>query len=161
MAKPDSQRPILPSILDRLIDETPEASREAPPSAQQFLRELRQSVRRDVENLLNTRQHFGGAPEDSTELARSVWEYGIPDVSGTNLSSRRRRTDFLRALELELREHEPRFKTVKVAALDDDNPTERTLRFRIDALVHAEPAPESVQLDSRIEPVTRAFQVRI
>ncbi|HTF90214.1 MAG TPA: type VI secretion system baseplate subunit TssE [Planctomycetota bacterium] len=161
MARSDQQRPILPSILDRLIDEAPEQSREAPVSAQQFLRDLRSSVRRDVESLLNTRQRFVEAPEGLRELCSSVYEYGIPDVAGTNLSSKRRRDEFLKIIESELRDHEPRFKTVRVISGGETGSLQRTLRFRIEALMHAEPAPEQVQFDSRIEPVTRAFQVKL
>lgn len=161
MPRSDQQRPILPSILDRLIDEAPEQSREAPISAQQFLRDLRMSVRRDVENLLNSRQRFDAAPDGMRDLCTSVYEYGIPDVAGTNLSSKRRRDEFLKLIEGELREHEPRFKTVRVVPSAETGSLQRTLRFRIEALMHAEPAPEQIQFDSRIEPVTRAFQVRI
>ncbi len=161
MARTDQQRPILPSILDRLIDDAPEQSREAPTSAQQFLRDLRMSVRRDVESLLNSRQRFVQAPEGMPELRSSVYEYGIPDLGGTNLASKRRREQFLKMIERSLLEHEPRFKTVRVVSVVEASPLQRTLRFRIEALMHAEPAPEQVQFDSRIEPVTRAFQVRI
>lgn len=161
MARSGEQRPILPSILDRLIDDAPEVSREAPVGAQQFLRDLRLSVRRDVENLLNARQRFIGAPPELTEVCSSVYEYGIPDLAGTSLSSKRRRDEFLKLLENELKSHEPRFKSVRVTGVGDPGAFGRTLRFRIDALMHAEPAPEQVQLDSRIEPVTRAFQVKI
>jgi type VI secretion system protein ImpF len=161
MARSDQQRPILPSILDRLIDEAPEQTREAPTSAQQFLRDLRLSVRRDVENLLNTRQRFDPASEELRQLRSSVYEYGIPDIAGRNLSSKRRRDEFLKLIENELREHEPRFKTVRVVSVLEPGSKQRTLHFRIEALMHAEPAPEQVQLDSRMEPVTRAFEVRI
>lgn len=161
MPRSDQQRPILPSILDRLIDEAPENSREAPTSAQQFLRDLRLSVRRDVENLLNTRQRFDAAPDGMQILFDSVYEYGIPDVAGTNLSSKRRRDEFLKRIEGELRKHEPRFKTVKVVPSVEPGAGQRSLHFRIEAMMHAEPAPEQIQFDSRIEPVTRAFQVRI
>jgi type VI secretion system protein ImpF len=161
MSRPDSERPILPSILDRLIDEAPEQAREAPTTSHQFLRDLRQSVRRDIENLLNTRQRFVAAPEGAGELALSVYAYGVPDVAGANLSSKRRRAELLRTLEGVIKSHEPRFKSVKLSAQLDEDPLGRSLHFKIDALVHAEPAPEPVQLDSRVEPVSRAFQVRI
>ncbi|HUR26603.1 MAG TPA: type VI secretion system baseplate subunit TssE [Planctomycetota bacterium] len=160
MARNDQQRPILPSILDRLIDDAPELSREAPVSAQQFLRDLRSSVRRDLENLLNSRKRFVEADETRVELHASVYEYGIPDIAGTNLSSKRRRDEFLKRIEGELREHEPRFKSVRVVSAADSGSLQRILRFRIEALMHAEPAPEQVQFDSRVEPVTRAFQVK-
>lgn len=161
MARSDQQRPILPSILDRLIDDAPDQSREAPTSAQQFLRDLRMSMRRDVENLLNSRQPFEPAVEGLRELSTSVYEYGIPDLGGTNLASKRRRDEFLKLIERSLLEHEPRFKTVRVVSTAESGSLQRTLRFRIEALVHAEPAPEQVLFDSRVEPVTRAFQVKI
>lgn len=161
MARGDQQRPILPSVLDRLIDDAPDQQREAPASTQQFLRDLRASVRRDIESLLNARQRFEAAPDGLRELRSSVYEFGIPDVAGTNLSSKRRRDEFLKRIEAELKRHEPRFKSVKVVALQEGAGLERSLRFRIDALMHAEPAPEQVQFDSRVEPVTRAIQVRI
>jgi type VI secretion system protein ImpF len=95
------------------------------------------------------------------ELRSSVYEYGIPDLAGTNLASKRRRDEFLKLIEGDLREHEPRFKTVRVVPVSESGVRQRTLHFRIEALMHAEPAPEQLQLDSRVEPVTRAFQVRI
>ena len=55
MAKISEQQPLVPSVLDRLMDCEPDNPREAPKSRHQILRELKQSVRRDLENLLNTR----------------------------------------------------------------------------------------------------------
>jgi type VI secretion system protein ImpF len=37
--------------------------------------------------------------------------------------------------------------------------TDRTLRFRIDAMLYAEPAPEPVIFDSELEPLTNSFSV--
>jgi len=63
-------------------------------------------------------------------------------------------------IERGLREQEPRFKTVRVIPTTESGSLQRILRFRIEALMHAEPAPEQVQFHSRIEPVTRAFEVK-
>ncbi len=161
MARSSSARPLLLSVLDRLIDDSPEASREAPLGEAQFEREFRAAIRRDVESLLNTRVRFLAAPQELTELRRSSYEYGAPDFSGANLATRKRRTEHLKMIEAALKAHEPRFKTVKVVAIDDSDRTDRTLHFRIEAMVHAEPAPESLTLDSRVDPLTRSFHVRI
>ena len=83
MAKVDADQPLLPSLLDRLIDEEPDDSREPPKSRSQLLRELKQSIRRDLENLLNTRQRCRSWPENFDELTVSLVSYGIPDMAGT------------------------------------------------------------------------------
>ena len=52
-------QPLVPSVFDRLLDDEPDNSRETAASRRQVLRELKQSVGRDLENLLNTRQRCG------------------------------------------------------------------------------------------------------
>ncbi len=160
-ASNQSKRPVLASVLDRLLDDEPEAQKEAPQSPAQLMVLLRDAVRRDLENFFNTRQRCEPVPESMTELAGSLLCYGIPDLTGANLSSPRRRLDFLRSLETALRAYEPRFKKVKITALGSNDPADRSLRFRIDALLKAEPAPESVMYDSHLEPVSRSFSVTL
>jgi type VI secretion system protein ImpF len=124
------------------------------------LRELKLSVRRDLENLLNTRRRCESWPEHLTELERSLVNYGIPDVTGLDLAGARNRQDFQRLLEAVIRRSEPRFKTVTVEMFDNVNPLDRTLRFRIDALLYAEPAPEPVVFDSALEPATGNVEIK-
>ena len=54
MAKIEADQLLTPSVLDRLIDEEPTSTRELPKSRGQVLRDLKQHIRRDLENLLNT-----------------------------------------------------------------------------------------------------------
>jgi type VI secretion system protein ImpF len=160
MARIEPKRPLLPSVLDRLLDDAPEVTREPPTSSHQYLRDLRDAVRRDLENLLNTRKRLLAWPPRS-EGERSALAYGVPDLTGRNFSSKQRRADFLRSVEDVLRRFEPRFKRVKVTPVESDEALERTLHFRIDALLHAEPAPEQVAFDSTMEPVTRTVHIKI
>ncbi len=44
--------------------------------------------------------------------------------------------------------------------LDNADPHDRSLRFRIDALLQAEPAPEPIAFDSVLEPVSRSVEIR-
>ena len=44
--------------------------------------------------------------------------------------------------------------------LSNVDETDRTLRFRIDALMYAEPAPEPVLFDSQMNPVSANFEVK-
>jgi len=155
-----ADQPLLPSILDRLLDDHPDVSRESVASQSQVLRDLHVSVRRDLENLLNTRCRSRSWPKELTELQRSCVSYGIPDLSGADLGNSNARRAFLRNLENTIRLFEPRFKSVRVVPIENSDFTDRTLRFRINAMLHAYPAPEPIQFDSALEPGTRNFEVR-
>ena len=154
MARAEANQPLIPSVLDRLLDDDPGTATELERSRNQVIRELKQSVRRDLENLLNTRWRCAGWPEDLDQLELSLVNYGIPDITGADLAGSRDRERFCRILERVISHFELRFKRVVVEMLDNTDPTDRTLRFRIDALLHAEPAPEPVVFDSALEPST-------
>ncbi|HMU66506.1 MAG TPA: GPW/gp25 family protein, partial [Cellvibrionaceae bacterium] len=66
---------------------------------------------------------------------------------------------FIKNIEFIIRTFEPRFKNVRVQFIDNEDKTDRTLRFRIDALMYADPAPEEVIFDSILEPVLRTVSV--
>ena len=80
-------------------------------------------------------------------------------VAGADLAAAHDRERFCRTLERVIRYFELRFKRVTVEMLENTDPTDRTLRFRIDALLHAEPAPEPVVFDSAMEPSTGSVEV--
>lgn len=159
MAKVEANDPLLPSLLDRLIDDDPGALKEQPRSTAQQLRQLKQSVRRDLENLLNTRWRAIGWPSELKELDTSIVNYGIPDFTGANLGSAGSRDDFVRIIEETIRRCEPRLKRVKVELLDNAEREDRTMRFRIDAMLQADPDPEQVVFDSALEPSSGNFRV--
>jgi type VI secretion system protein ImpF len=160
MSRVRPNQPLVPSVLDRLLDYDPQVSREAPASQHQVLRELKQSVRRDLENLLNTRVRNLSWPPHLEELNRSLVDYGLPDFTGMSLGSADDRAAFCRLVEAVIRRYEPRFQSVSVQPQDSAEPLDRTLRFRIDALLRVEPVPEPVVFDSVVEPTTGDFQVR-
>lgn len=160
MARIRAEQPLVPSVLDRLIDEQPTATREAPKTRNQVLRELKRSLRRDLENLLNTRWRCTTWPQNLEELELSLVNYGIPDITAADLGSARNRAEFRQVVETVIRQFEPRFKSVKVEMLDNVETLDRTLRFRIDALLYAEPAPEPVLFDSALQPATGNVEVK-
>jgi type VI secretion system protein ImpF len=160
MAKLAADQLLLPSVLDRLLDDDPEVTSEPAKSRAQVLREMKQSVRRDLENLLNSRRRAGPVPPELTELGQSLAGYGLPDFTGTDITSAEAREAFRQAVEAVLRTYEPRFKTVAVQLLEGTEPLDRTLRFRIDALLYAFPAPEVVVFDSAVEPLTGDVEVK-
>jgi len=160
MTRIRSDQPLVPSVLDRLLDDDPAATQEVAKSRTQVLRELKQSVRRDLENLLNTRRRWSRWPDHLEELGESLANYGLPDITGLDLASVERREDFCRTLEAVIRYFEPRFAKVSIEIQQGSEMIDRTLRLRIDGLLHATPAPEPVVFDSSVEPTTGNVEVR-
>lgn len=152
---------LIPSLLDRLLDEEPDVSVELPKQRAQKLRELKQSVKRDLEYLLNTRVSLRFYPEDYKQVETSVLNYGIPDFSGVAMGSRKQQELLRERVEAAVVRFETRFKEVHVElVIDPDNMLQRSIRFRIDGILHAEPAPEPVVFDSILSPVVGEFVVR-
>jgi type VI secretion system protein ImpF len=159
MARVRPDQPLMPSVLDRLIDDDPGVRIETPRARTQVLRELKLAVRRDLENLLNTRRRAVSIPPGYTELKSSLLTYGLADFSGSGPGGGKERDAFCRSIEAVIRQHEPRFLTVVVELVSVADPTDRTLRFRIDAVLRADPVPEPVVFDSTMEPSTGTFAV--
>lgn len=159
MAKNPDDQPVVRSVLDRLMDSERGAEGDYPRSSGAFLRDRVASVRRDLENLLNTRWRCVGWSEGLDELDASLANYGIPDITAANMGSIDDREQLRRVVERAICQFEPRFKSVKVEMLANDDRADRTLRFRIEALLHAEPAPEPVVFDTELEPESGQFKV--
>ena len=160
MARPKVTQALTPSILDRLLDFDPSRKVEAAISRSQVIKELRESVRRDLEFLLNTRKRCVEDISQWDELEYTVLNYGIPDATGVNIGAEDAREEFAKIIEKTVIKYEPRFKSVTITVLNDANSIDRTFRFRIDALLKVEPAVKPVVFDSSLEPVTRSFNVR-
>lgn len=67
------------SVLDRLIDHEPDRKTESEKNRHQFFTEIKESVRRDLETLLNTRFRCLSPPEECKELdvSWSTMDYQI------------------------------------------------------------------------------------
>jgi type VI secretion system protein ImpF len=159
MARVDKKKKLRPSILDRLFDNDPDNTVERDSDQHQKLKELRDSVRRDLENLLNTRFRMLEPDSKFIQIKKSLLNYGLPDLATVNISDKLKRKEFIEHMESILIEFEPRFKTVKINYMENSDTLDRTLRFRIDATLYADPSPEVVVFDSVLEPVTRTVNV--
>lgn len=159
MAKIEKNKNLRPSILDRLIDHEPSMNVEAEKDRHQQLRDLRNSVRRDLENLLNTRYRMVEPSSSYEQLDSSLLNYGLPDLATINITDDDKKKEFTKNLEKIIRDYEPRFKSVKVNFVENKDRVDRTLRFRVNATLYADPAPEVVVFDSVLEPVSRTVNV--
>ena len=160
MAEIRTDQLLLPSVLDRLIDNDPQVRQETPGNRSQLLRELKHAVRRDLENLLNTRIRCVPWPPELTELKQSLVSYGIPDLTGTPLASSKEREEFRRTILSVILLYEPRLKKLSVRLHDQAEAIDRTIRFHIEAMLQAEPAPEPVAFDSTLRLTTGSFEVK-
>lgn len=158
MSRFDNEIRITPSVLDRLLDDRPEETREAPASRQTSLRLLKQSVRRDLEWLLNTRLDPGAPSEEGTEVARSLAAFGLPDFSTRDVRGGMDQEQLRRTIEEAVARFEPRLEAVQVT-LETLSAVDRTVRFRIEARLRVEPVPEPVTFDSVLQLANLEFVV--
>jgi type VI secretion system protein ImpF len=149
---------ITPSIIDRLIDLDPKVSTEAPKSRSRSLQELKISVRRDLEWLLNTRHKSGKIAENLEHVEKSIATYGLPDFTGTSSKSFEDRKMLIRNVETALRNFEPRFINLKVTL--EEAVADRGVRFRIQATLRVEPTPEPVVFDTVLQMGSGEFEIK-
>ena len=159
MARTDSEIRIRPSVLDRLLDFEPELSTEAPKSRAKSLRDLKLSVRRDLEWLLNARRPPIEVDENLEEVQKSVAVFGLPDITGISAKSHVEQTKLTKALETAIKNFEPRFLDLRVT-LEPVSNIDRMLKFRIEARLNVEPAPEPIAFDTVLQLGSGEFEVK-
>jgi len=160
MSRPDPDLAVTMSILDRLIDLDPHTPADPPANRSQSLRQLKESLRRDLEWLLNTRRNPEEATEAYQELFRSLYNYGLPDTTSIALNSPRDRQRLLRLVEQTIEIFEPRLVGARVHTIDDTSSGPRVLRFQIEALLKMDPAPEQVLFDTVLQLNTGEYQIK-
>jgi len=159
MARSAPQRAITLSVLDRLIDNDLSLKTDPPGSRAQSLRQLKASLKRDLEWLLNTRRTPELVPEGSEQLEGSLYNYGLPDIAALGVHSVSDQNRLLRALESTVSTFEPRISGATVT-LESAPSQARILRFQIQGLLRIEPAPEKITFDTVLELTSGEYQVK-
>lgn len=145
---------LLTPMMDRFLDTSGKLN-----EPHQVLRQLRESVRRDLEHLFNTRYRCVSPTDSSGAMQGSILNFGIPDLSTINMNSSSSRNDFCRLIERTILAHEPRIKSVKVKSEQKINHQDPCVHFRVEAVLHANPAPELIVFDSTLNPVSQSVDV--
>ncbi len=142
-----------PSLLDRLTDEQPEAKQESREQRVLSARRLRQCVLRDMEWLLNSVSlESVQSLEDYPEVAASVVNFGIPDLSGHNITA----NDVPR-LEKRIRQaildFEPRIlpNSLKLKVLSSSEYNHNALNFDIEGDLWMQPIPLRLYLKTQVD----------
>ncbi|MFA7061691.1 MAG: type VI secretion system baseplate subunit TssE [Pedobacter sp.] len=139
-----------PSLLDRLIDREPGVSHEPVQSGYTTIKQIRESVIRDLENLLNTRRCIFDAPESCVHVNASVFTYGLKDFMSYNPRSPSVRLQIRQEIERTIALFEPRLRNVSVR-IDGAETINRSLRFRISALLVIDPVTEPITFDTYLD----------
>jgi type VI secretion system protein ImpF len=93
-------------------------------------------------------------------LAVSALGYGIADFAAGAFSEARARERLRADVEEAIRRFEPRLASVRVILAPPSDAGEATLRLRIEALLHADPAPEPVAFDSMLDATSATVSLR-
>jgi len=139
------------SALDRLIDLEPENRVENPLSRTQSVRLLKSAVRRDLEWLLNTRRIADTPDEGLKEINRSVYVYGLADLSALTMAATGDRNRLVRQVLATINLFEPRLTNVRLVMVETPDAGKKDVRLRIEAMLRMDPVPEPVTFDTVIE----------
>ncbi|SDF80562.1 type VI secretion system protein ImpF [Massilia sp. PDC64] len=152
-----SAKGFMPGLFDRLIDRPGQGPTGTVPRVS--LEEMKDSVARDLEALLNTRAVM---PEETfrrfPECARSIVAYGLHDFAGLSLSSTDDRAFICRSLEAAIARHEPRLRNVQ-ARLELREDAVNRLNFSITALMVVSAAHEPVNFDAVLQPSSQHYTI--
>jgi type VI secretion system protein ImpF len=147
-------------LLDRLMDVHPEREKDRVLAPASTVIELRNSVRRDVEALLNARRPWRSVPDRFATLRVSPLGYGIPDFTAGAFNDKMQQENLRAEIETAIRRFEPRLAHVQVELADQPSPLAATLMLRISALLRVEPEPEPVIFDTLLETTTADVTIR-
>ncbi len=160
MSSIDKSKKLKMPVLDCLIDDSPENVSETIQSATLLLDTLKESVRRDLENVFNTRQCCISPPGELPELHASLLNYGLPDLATINLESSSAVQDFCSQVETTIANYEPRIRSVKIHSSQGLDPNDKCFRFKVEAVLHASPSHETIIFDSSLDPVSQAVKLQ-
>jgi type VI secretion system protein ImpF len=161
MAELTPNERLQPSLLDRLTDSNPKGEQESREERVLSVRQLRKSVLRDLEWLLNTgRLETTEDLSEYPEVRHSVLNYGIPDLAGTTASS----MDVYQ-LEQTLRQvildFEPRIMPYNLRVQVTRNETEmstNSISLEIEGEIWGQPLPEHLYLKTVLDLELGIFQ---
>lgn len=130
-------------------------------SRAESVRRLRSAIRRDLEWLLNSRRVAVPPDPALQELNRSVYMFGLPDISSIHLSDRNEQLRLLGAIERAIQVFEKRLTDVRVVPIkDESHKFIQRLDFRIEGLLQMDPAPELISFDTSLDGVSQNYRVK-
>jgi len=142
-----------PSLLDRLCDDEPANSKESREQRVLSVRRLRQSVLRDIAWLLNAVSLESVHDlENFPEAARSVLNFGIPDLSGHTIT-RNQIVDIEKRIRKVILDFEPRIlpNTLNIKVISTDSYNHNAMNFEIEGDLWMQPVPLRLYLKTQLD----------
>lgn len=152
-----------PSLLDRLTDDAPENQKESREQRVMSMRQLRQSVLRDLSWLLNT-----AALETMTDLsnypfvAKSVLNFGSPVFSGVSVTGIDPK-QIQKKVKQAIASFEPRILPDSLSVelvKDDEQMSNKALSFTIEGDLWAQPLPIHLFIRSDLDLETGEMSIQ-
>ena len=154
MARTKSEILITQSLVDRLTD-----TEQWPETRAASISMYRESMKRDLEWLLNTRKPVIPELEGYPATAASVLSFGLPDLHSFDGSAGREQNALTVALEKCIRTFEPRINQPRVFLTRTDL-LSRSLRFHIEGQIYYENMDEEVKFDTVLEMISGEYEVK-
>jgi type VI secretion system protein ImpF len=120
-------------------------------SPREAVRKYKESVKRDLEWLLNTRKTVDDRIDEYPLLATSIYAYGLPDISSVNVGSVKDQNALLQIMAKTLESFDNRLRGIEIE-MDQFSGPARSLKFTISGVVLMDPAPEEITIDTVLEP---------
>jgi type VI secretion system protein ImpF len=163
MAELTQKERLQPSLLDRLTDTEPDKKQEARDKRVLSLSKLRESVIRDLAWLFNS-ANFESTEDlsDYPHVARSVVNFGLPDLSGKAVSSLDVKV-IEKLLKQIIQDFEPRIlgNSLHVSVSSDESAmSSNALTFDIEGEMWSQPTPQRLFLRTEIDLESGGFEVR-
>jgi|SRR6516164_1601966 len=145
-----------PSVLDRLIDAGPGRSVSAHGYSEE---KMKKSVAKDLEDLLNSRTSDLDLPPGATELADSIFNFGLRDPYSFRAYDTNDRLALANLLEATIRKFEPRLQNIQARVGEQDEGVDRVLKFHVEAMLCVDPAPD-IPFSRVVELVSGRYSVK-
>lgn len=165
MPRPDSSGLPTLSLIDRLSMEDSD-SREANDRLhldkghfRKMVKRYKDSVKRDLEWLFNTRRTFDHRIGQYPEIESSVYAWGLPDITSVNIGSVNDQRKLVEIMKESLRLFERRLTDIAID-FDPVSGGSRSLQFRISGTLLMNPAPEPVTIDTVLDSTSARYEVK-
>jgi type VI secretion system protein ImpF len=139
MSRINPQQGLKASLLDRLINPESDGTASQPGCT---VLQMIDSVRRDLEDLLNTHRTVSELPAELVEVDNSLITYGMPDLSSYQSTKAEAGSLVGERIERAIARFEPRLRDVRARLIEDATEKQLKLKFEIHATLRVDPSPE-------------------
>ncbi len=121
---------------------------------------LRENIRKNIENILNTKKCFLSFESCYKQLSQSVINYGIDDFSSLWIDSLEACEGLCRQMEITIQVFEPRLNHVVVSLEETSHLINRTLKLKISGTLHENMGIERLNYHSTVSSLSHYVELK-